>query len=190
MKGRTVAILAGGLSMTPEVARKCCESSAFVIAVNNAWELAPRADALFASDPPWWLATPEAVEFCGQKIVCGPGAPACATYVEPKAIGPGSNSALQAAYWAKDSGAAKIALCGVDLRDDELAHFHGLHNRAYVQFGKRERLGNPSAETFRRARLAWADFATCQGVPGTVNCSERSSLECFPKMLLEQALAQ
>jgi hypothetical protein len=187
VKGRVAVILAGGLSMTPEVARKACESSAFVIAINDAWELALEADVLFAADPEWWWATPAASGFAGRKLVCGSGVPR-AEQVPSRSLGVGSNSALQAAYWVSDL-AERIVLCGVDLRDDELTHFHGRHNRSYVHAGKVSALKNPTAGTFERARGGWEAFAARQDIPLVINCSVRSALQCFQKMTLEQALA-
>ena len=174
---KTVAILGGGQSLTPEVVDKVLRSNAFVIAINNAWLLAPDADVLFACDVKWWMANPEAFSFRGEKFVCQDNPRlAHVTYLTPQPIGAGSNSALQAAYWAADQGAHRIVLFGIDLRPEELTHWHGQHKD----------LKNPTANTFARARRAWEKFSPkCE----VVNCSLRSALECFPKMTIEEALA-
>jgi hypothetical protein len=104
-----------------------------------------------------------------------------AVYEAPHPIKLGSNSALQAAYREMKRGAKRIALFGVDLRDDELTHHYGLH-----PWGQRM---NPTRPRFNRARRAWGDFAALSGRPEVVNCSARSALECFPKMEAERGLS-
>lgn len=165
--------------MNQEIAGKAVESSALVIAINNSWELAPEADVLFAADSRWWNAYPKAAGFRGERIVCEANRVPYATFLTPKVLPSGSNSALQAAFWMADCGVERIALFGVDLRDDERTHWHGLH----------EGLNNPSENTFTRHRAAWREFANILDRPEVVNCSERSALTCFPKMSLEKALS-
>ena len=174
----TVAILGGGPSISEAIVDAVLWSRAYVIAINDVWKLAPDADVLFACDVKWWQAHPEAALFRGKRFVCQDNPRiSYAKYLPPHPIGSGSNSALQAAYWAAGQGAQKIVLFGIDLRPDELTHWHGQHADR-----------NPTVNTFARARKAWADFAAkteCE----VVNCSARSALECFPKATIEDALA-
>ncbi len=145
----------------------------------------PDADCLFACDCVWWLArsprvSPTPEEFPGERYVCSLNLPVYdATYVQPHPIAQGSNSALQAARFEAKRGAKRILLFGVDLRDDELTHHHGLHQGT---------LNNPSKARFYRARMAWETYAAEPSRPEIINCSERSALECFPKMTMEEAL--
>lgn len=173
-----VAILAGGPSLTQEIADQVRAAGVFVVAINDSWKLVPDADELLAADAPWWKLNPDALGFRGKKVVLQQ-APAIAgvEFVSPRPLGTGGNSALQAAYRA--SGAKRLLLFGVDLRDDELTHHHGLHPTP---------LNNPSVGAFRRARAAWEVFSRQPGIPETINCSARSALTCFPKMAPEQAL--
>lgn len=162
--------------MSKEVAESVMKTSAFVIAINNSWQLAPDADVLFACDARWWIANPEAESFAGERIVCeDKRRPPYTIFVEPKAIGSGSNSALQAAHWIAGR-TERIALFGIDLREDQLTHWHGQHKS----------LPNPTGTTFQRAKKAWA---LAQLGTEVVNCSKESALTCFPKMSLEEALA-
>lgn len=168
--GETVAIFAGGPSMNRNVADQVIAAGITSIAINDSYKLALEADVLLAADPEWWNANPYAMEFAGEKIVMRKGAEG-PTYIAPVKLGPGSNSALQAAHLAVRRGARSIFLFGVDLRDDELTHHHGLHAGD---------LPNPSPEAFRHAREAWQHFARHR-LCYVVNCSLRSALECFPK---------
>lgn len=176
-----VAIFAGGPSLTREDVLKVLAAGWYSIAINNAWRLAPEADALVAVDPEWWREYPEArIEFAGEKITMRDDAPPGVAFVESVRIGPGSNSALQAAYLATRRGATRLLLLGVDLRDEELRHFDGLHKAPLV---------NPTVEAFKRARSAWEDFARRSDCPEVFNCSERSALTCFRKRSLADALS-
>lgn len=179
-----VAIMAGGLSMTTAVANAVRAAGIRSVAINNSWRLLPTADCLFAADAAWWLArspreSPTPEEFTGERLVCQDQRVPDATYVVPRAIGLGSNSALQAAHYEANRGAKRILLFGVDLRDDELTHHHGLHGSM---------LNNPTKARFGRARMAWQAYAAQKDRPEIINCSERSALTCFPKMMMEAAL--
>lgn len=176
---KTVAILAGGPSMTAEVAER---TSGFVrIAINNSFLLAPDAEMLYAADVEWWQHHPEALEFAGIKVVARnsvllPGV----VYVPPLLVPhSGGNSALRAAHIATAAGAERILLFGVDLDQNNLTHWHGLHGG---------RLRNPSAQVFEAGRKAWEAFARSTDRPEIFNCSPVSALTCFPKAALEDFL--
>lgn len=180
---RTVAICGGGPSMTKKVADAVLAAGVYSIVTNNTWKLAPTADALFAADADWWLirdprVSPDLDQFKGERFVCEKQRVREATYVKPRAITVGSNSALQAAYYAMDKGAKRLLLCGIDLRDDEITHWHGQH----------QGLNNPTETTFCLCRKTWDDFSKLKDRPEVINCSMRSAVECFPKMTIEDAL--
>jgi len=64
--GETVVILGGGSSLTPaDVA--FCRGQARVIAIKEAHQLAPWADALYAADAKWWRYAKGAPDFQGLK---------------------------------------------------------------------------------------------------------------------------
>lgn len=180
--------------MTPAVAAAVRASGVRSIAINNSWKLAPQADCLYAADTRWWRSpeSPKPEEFLGERVHCthaehpithaiAPDRVPSAEYVAPHPIANGSNSALQAAWREMALGARKIVLFGVDLRDDELTHWHGLHEHL---------MPNPTKAKFSRDRAAWLLFAAAPGRPEVINCSARSSLECFPKMTTEEALGR
>lgn len=175
---KRVVIIAGGPSVTPEVIEIVRQAALRTIVVNDSYRLMPDADALFAADAAWWQAHPEAESFGGEKYVCEDQRIDSAVYVPPEEPRAGGNSALRAAHMAHRQGARIVYLVGVDLRDDELTHWHGLH----------EGLHNPTEATFLRARKAWTDYAQRYDRPEIINCNPRSALECFPRVALEDAL--
>ncbi len=170
--GRTVAILAGGPSLLEAPLDLLRERGVALIAINNSFRLAPDAWALIAADMGWWLATPEARHFAGHKVCLQPGAsdPWMCAYPVRDPL-PGRNSALHAAYVARDAGAARILLFGVDLRQDERTHWHGEHTAPLRQI---------RADDFTFACEAWARLAARGDRPPILNCSPRSALKCFP----------
>lgn len=181
-----VAIMAGGLSMTPAVVDAVRAAGVRSVVINNTWTLMPDADCLVACDAAWWhvrnpRVSPTADEFKGERVVmCQKFKVTDATFEKPHPILLGSNSALQAAWREARRGARRLLLFGVDLRDDELTHHYGPHKWAGPRTG-------PSRPRFARARKAWAQFAAGEDRPEVINCSERSALECFPKMAMEAA---
>jgi len=94
-----------------------------VVAVSDAYKLAPWADMLVSHDTNWWRHHPEALNFekpkyCyqtfnGTKMLRPEGAPtAC-------------NSGLYSMFIAKKYGATKIILLGFDMHG---THYFGLHD--------------------------------------------------------------
>lgn len=178
-EGKTVAIMASGPSMTKEQADAAAKVKR--IAINDTYLLAPDADVLYAADPEWWFQNHDALLFNGMKITAKDvyGLPGV-HYCKPLHVSVGGNSALRAAHIAYEAGAERIILLGVDLNDDEQTHWHGLHAAP---------LRNPTPAVFRSARVAWEAASRSLMGGKIVNCSSRSSLTCFPKMSLEEALS-
>lgn len=95
-----------------------------VIAVNDAYRLAPWGDALVANDRAWWTAHPDALQFAGQKY-CGTKYPGTEKIFPGLYFGGGINSGLQGMRVAEDEfRATLILLCGFDMRG---SHFFGQH---------------------------------------------------------------
>jgi hypothetical protein len=166
----TFAILATGASMSQSVAdsvRGRCK----VIAVSDAYRLAPWADAMVSSDPQWWRANPDALQFQGCKYrakrqedvagVLGVSAPS------------GSNSGLLALVVAEMLGATKALLLGYDMGG---THFFGPHTKG---------LANTTAsrfETFKKQFTRW------QTKIEVVNCTNGSALHCYRFSTVEREL--
>ena len=126
----TVAILANGPDMTPELAKSLSQYP--TIAVNRAVRHAPWADMLLAIDGNW---PAEGESFAGLRVV-GIESDADALYVgipyEVVDMGPLGelhlrNNLLAALRVAARAGAARIILAGVDVASYEALHsFPGL----------------------------------------------------------------
>jgi len=181
-QGKTVAVCGSGPSLTEEVAAAVRALGIPTIVTNDTWRRLPEADVLLAANAAWWnkrnpRVAPLPEEFPGERFVCEEGV-AGAAFIAPRKVAIGGNSALRACHLAEDLGAARILLFGVDLRDDELTHWHGLHRG----------LDNPNWTTFKRHRAAWDAYALQIKRPEIINCNPQSALDCFPKCTLDEAL--
>lgn len=189
-EGRTVAVMASGPSMSPEVAAAVAHLPR--IAVNTTYRLAPDADVIYGSDVKWWNANPEAAACRGIKcsIEARPGVPPAnlpgsvvllrnsgreGFDANPGAVRTHNNSGAVAVQIAEHAGAARILLLGFDMRG---GHWHDPHP-----------VGNPDGRHF----LRW--ISTFRGLARSLraqvlNCTPDSALDCFPRMSLADALVE
>ena len=137
--GRTVCVIAGGMSVTARAVRHIALSrmndKCRVIAVNDAVYLAWWADWLHAGDYKWWAANIDRVQhFRGLKTTID-GVPSGwasnLTNTGRDGFDPdtgtcrnGNNSGYQAVHCAIQAGAAKIVLVGFDMCG---RHWFGAH---------------------------------------------------------------
>lgn len=180
--GRTVAILAGGPSLTPAAVETVRARGWAAIAINNAYTLAPWADALYAADGTWWTKYYEqARHFAGLKIHSQRWSKFEDVHFLPPKVMSGGNSAIHAAVLARGCGATRLVLLGVDLRDDELTHWHGLHPST-----KTLSMCNPTPQVFRVYRAKWIELSKglLKGFD-VINCNPRSAVTVFPMLPLE-----
>lgn len=166
----TVAVLATGPSMSQELADKV-RGRCRVVAVCNAYELAPWADALVCNDGIWWKVHPNALQFAGRKF-CGQDQPGTEWLRNAPEFPAGSNSGYQGVRVAGLLGATRILLLGFDMRGD---HYFGRHP---------EPLRNSNDAKFRAMA---AQFRLWKGVP-VLNCTPGSALTCFPMADLDEVL--
>lgn len=167
---RTFAVLATGPSMSQSVADSV--RSLPVVAVSDAWTLAPQAMALVSSDKAWWDVHPEAHAFAGRKF--------CASAVSVSGVEslPGTsgwNSGLLAIRVALHLGAERVLLLGFDMRGD---HFFGRHP---------EPLKNSEPKHFDRFRRQFAGWAVPAGRE-IINCTPGSMLDTYPRRPLAEVL--
>ncbi len=202
--GQTCAVLASGPSMTREVAETVRSSGCRVIAVNDQGvdkngkpAMAPWADIMYASDSTWWHNMKrEAARFKGRKVTVArqgnidPNPISDDVVVmahggvagfdeRPTHLRTGSNSGYAATHLAIHLGAARIVLCGFDMRTvgDKAHwfgdhHWRGPHRTDYSIFLYHFR--NAAKEFSRRATI--------------INATHGSALKCFPFMDLKEAL--
>lgn len=164
----TFAVLATGPSMSQAVADSV-RGKCGVVAVSDAYRLAPWADALASNDRVWWLHHVEALKFAGPKFTSG-----TVDGVEKMSHRGGSNSGLLGIRVAMRLGATRVLLLGYDMGG---THYFGPHP---------EPLKNTLPARFEIFKQQFARFEH----PGVeiVNCTPDSALTCFPRMTLQEAL--
>jgi hypothetical protein len=192
--GETVVCIGGGPSLTQAQVDAC--RGFHVIAVNDAYRLAPWADICYFADGQWFewhKDRPEFRDFPGIKVsISGNerhkitddavlilnnygGEEHGVLSQRANGIATGQNGGYQAINIAYLAGAARVLLLGYDMRG---THWFGEHPRKTVHSHYATFIG-------RFARLA-------KKVPRgfeIINCTPGSALTCFPRMDLEQALA-
>jgi hypothetical protein len=177
---KTCVILASGPSATPAIANYI-RGKAKVIAVSDAWRLAPWADALVSQDFKWWKVHSQDVQaFRGQKF-CGPAREMEHGVHRVDAGGvitTGTNSSLLACHVAVTFfGAEKVLLCGVDMHAEKGDHFFGSHPAP---------LKNTTPVRFEIMLDQFARWKP-RGVK-VLNCTPGSRLTCYPMHDLCDAL--
>lgn len=133
-----------------------------VVAVSDAYKLAPWADALVSNDRVWWSAYPDAKNFAGRKF-CGAIASGLEV-IKGAHMGSGLNSGLQGMRVAQMLGATRILLLGFDMSG---SHFFGLHPAP---------LANTTPKRFMKHI---EQFKKWRGCP-VINCTPGSALTQFP----------
>jgi len=189
------AIVAGGESVDKadvEVLRGRCR----VAVVNNAFQIAPWADVLYAADDRWWEQHQDALKFEGLKVTPGPvvakrwGLKLVSlvdhlssekddmTIASPGTISRGGNSGHQLTNLVIQFGCRKLLWVGFDCKGD---HWHGRHQIP---------LRNPTSQRL----AAWATTFDKQAERlrkmrvEIINCSDRSAITAYPKMPLADAV--
>lgn len=195
--GATIACLGGGPSLDARAVARL-RGRVRVIAINDAWRLAPWADALYACDARWWRRAGGAPGFPGLKITLSNSRGQLDAHPEiriventgtlglerdPRGLRTGRSGGYQAINLAVHFGAARVLLLGYDLRaaPDGRTHWFGDHadwpTRPAIY---RDVMLPPFAGLARE--LAELGVAV-------VNCTPASALDCFAKMDLGDALA-
>jgi hypothetical protein len=170
------AVLATGPSMGLGVARSVMGRCS-VVAVSDAFVLAPWADALVSTDHSWWRHHPEASAFKGRKF-SGMVDYQNVEGVEKLAGENATNSGLLGVKVAVLMGATKVLLCGFDLHSPG-QHFFGRHG------------GSLRSTTAQRMEAFKRQFERYQprGVE-IINCTPDSTLRVYPTASLDACLAE
>jgi hypothetical protein len=194
--GETVVILGGGSSLTPEDVNAC--RGRRVIAIKEAYQLAPWADLLYAADAKWWAFYKGAPTFKGMKFAIeqSPDQPPTdwsqwpdvhvlrqtgelGLELEPTGLRTGYNSGYQAVNLAVHLGAAQIVLLGFDCwtgptGDQNWFGYHPLHTPSPYPL-------------FLHAFQSVITPLREAGVH-VVNASRFTVLSAFPRLSLDEAL--
>lgn len=179
--GQTVAILASGPSMSQAVADqvRCLPT----IAINTTYRLAPLATMLYAADPEWWQAHPDALRFGGLKVSVSDvkgvmrlrNSGNTGFDPDPSALRTGGNSGYQALHIAAHAGAARVLLCGYNMGGE---HWHGPHPQG---------LRATAQEVYARWLERFDSLAPILAKRGVdvVNVTPNSALKCFRTSTLD-----
>ena len=186
----TVVCLGGGPSLTPDDVA-AVRGKAGVIAINDAYKLAPWADVLYAADAKWWAWHQGVPDFRGLKFSLQPDAgrwPGVQVLrntgergleASPTGLRTGRNSGYQAINLAVHLGATRVLLLGYDMGPaaDGKTHWFGDHP---------DKAPSPYVVFLER----FADMVTPLQQLGVtvINCSRRTALTVFPQQALEEAL--
>jgi hypothetical protein len=192
--GETVVVIATGPSLTQEDV-DYCRGKARVIVINDAWTLAPWADALYATDAKWWTWHHGVPEFTGQKwsLEHSQWNNTRAKYTDvqrlrntgaggvehnPIGLRNGRNSGFAAINLAVHYGVKKIVLLGYDMQPKHgKSHFFGEHP-------------NKQKSPYPQFRANFVTLVKPLAKLGIeiVNCSRNSVLSCFPKAEIRDVL--
>lgn len=188
--GGAAVCIGTGPSLTPDDVA-FCRGKVLVIAVNDAWKLAPWADALYASDADWWTLHKGVPGFTGLKYSCSKASGSVAGVqvlrqtghdgleLDPTGLRTGRNSGAAALNLAVLFGATRVLLLGYDCGPhDGKEHFFGAH--------KGLRNHSPYA-LFQKHFALMVGPLKAAGVE-VLNCSRRTQLTAFPRADLRQAL--
>jgi len=188
--GSTIVCLGTGPSLI-RADVEACRDKARVIAVNNAWELAPWADVLYAADAKWWRRFGGVPDFRGRKYSIMPNGHKVPQQEyadihilrntgdqglerDPSGLRTGKNSGYQSINLAVHLGASQILLLGYDMQGD---HYFGSHP-------------DKSRPPFKHCLQAFATLVSPLAELGIsiVNCTPGSALTCFPMAPLASVL--
>ena len=197
-----VALIGGGASIKRSEI-ELLRNRLRVVVINESWQLAPWADALYSCDEKWWkLRNPK--DFKGLKVTCDEIAPRLipelkklklrpqtpGKYVqyllmdEWGEVGTGQSGGFQALNWIAQLQVKGIALLGFDACIiDHKIHWHGSHP---------VELNNPDQSTFVGWKR-WLEHAAPQleklGIE-VINCSMWSAVGMFKRIELKATLAR
>jgi len=203
LKGRTVAVMAAGPSMTKAQAQCVAHTpEVYRCVINQTWQLASDADMLYGCDWQWHRRkAPHRDGFKGMRVV---GAipkhlPPDMAWQEPllnyvrveagkahliwdgPTLGAGNNSAFQAVNLLARCGAVNIILLGVDCHSPN-QHWHGVHDHIEAPVQKQHTI-----DGWVRAWTNAAPDLAKRGV-NVMNCAPGSALKVFPYVDLYDAV--
>lgn len=178
--------------MTQGVASLVASSGASSVVINNTFQLAPWADMLYGADSDWWTYHAQtALKFAGLKVTAHASVPFRQVMElrttgkegfdpDPSAVRTGGNGGATAVHIAAHAGAARILLCGFDMRGAG-QHWHGEHPAPL-----RSTAEHTYRNWIRRFGVLAAELKT-RGIE-VINCTPGSALRCCPFMELGEAL--
>jgi hypothetical protein len=195
--GATVVCLGGGPSLTKQQV-DLAAGRARALAINDAWRLAPWADVLYACDWRWWQTYDGVPGFAGLKVTLSNSRGHLDAWPDirmventgtegledaPTGLRTGRNGGYQAINLAVHLGARRVVLLGYDMKaaPDGRTHWFGDH----ADWPTRTTI----YETVMRPHFAGLVAPLARRAVEVVNATPESALDAFPKMRLEEVLA-
>ncbi len=191
--GETVVCLGGGPSLTQSDV-DACRGKARVIAIKEAYLLAPWADVLYSCDFKWWYGEKGAPTFAGMKYGLEAGSAKWGVNIlrntgqegvetDPTGLRTGQNSGYQAVNLAVHFGASRIVLLGFDMWRSPEGKSNWFEGQGIA---KSYHVASPYP-MFISFFATMVEPLKALGVE-VVNCSRSTMLRSFPQMTLEDAL--
>jgi hypothetical protein len=195
----TIVILACGPSLTREDVDFCC-GKAKVIAVNDAYRLAPWADALYACDSRWWFWHKGVPGFMGQKYSIDARVKKAFPSItvlrntgdeglelDPTGLRNGRNSGYQAINLGVHLGGKRFILLGFDMKSSP-----GIDPKTRKEIKRHHFFGehpHPIQPPYNLMLPMFETIATpLAGLGVTViNATRSTALKTFPRETLEAA---
>lgn len=174
----TFALLAPGDSLTVEQCEAVRGRVDKVIAVSDAYRLAPWADVIVANDAAWWRLRPDA-RLIPLRYSANPNVDGVEQVKKfGTVIGRGSNSGVLAMWVARMLGAKRMLLIGFDMKG---THFFGPH---------KDDLHNTTPEQFNDFKTYFVKMKEILDGDDieVINCTPKSALKCFRMAPLDVAL--
>lgn len=168
------ALLAPGPSASAELAERVRDLP--LVAVGNAFQLAPWAQIIAASDAAWWRSHPEAKTLPAAKFCMGEARDIDRVQID--GFGAAVNSGVLGLECAVRAGATRIMLLGADMHG---THFFGEYRNGLRNTKPHQRLQH------LKQYAAWARLNRKIEV---LNCTHGSALDCFPRTDLDACLAE
>jgi len=184
-KGKTVACIASGPSLTEDDCELVHRAALPTIVTNTTFRMCPWADVLFGFDTAWWREYRKEVEesFKGERLTFSPAGPSYGVQTlhgQDAWCRPFGNSGTAAISLAIAGGAGRVILLGYDCqKTGGKTHWHGDHPA---------KLGNArSMPNWPKKFEALAKFAATKETR-VLNCSRETALRCFPRAVLSEVL--
>ncbi|MEB5973473.1 hypothetical protein MXF20_15445 [Pantoea dispersa] len=177
-----VAICASGPSLAVSDCDLISAAGIPLIAVNSSWRAAMKCRFIYAGDLSWWDKSISSISVDAEKWSCNTQAARRhgLNLFETDTSGT-FNSGQRAILFAASLGVKNIILIGYDCSIANGLHWHGPHVA----------MDNPTTDCVERWKGEFRRTADdLAGKVHIVNCSRRTSLNCFRKAPLEETLLE
>jgi hypothetical protein len=187
----TIVCIGGGPSLTPEDVATV-QGRAHVIAINDAYKIAPFAEVLYAADARWWrhhagvpsfkgfkyTLQAEARRWPGVQVLRNTGQSGLER--DARGLKTGRNGGYQAINLAVHLGARRVLLLGYDMKSGGKGKSHWFGDHPWGSsspYGSFLRCFETIVEPLQQAGVT------------VINCSRQTALTAFQRMTIDEALA-